>query len=176
MSYKPLPYTYGAKTTAEINALGSPLQLRRGDTVFNTDSQMVEIWSGRLWVDERSVEFKIKSTVAAELGNLMKTDTAGLIDLCDNTAAERQQFCGVIVAITGQDGEGKGGFAAVAHAGKVKAMAGASVQSGQWAIVDGTAGRFNDTTLPGAGCIGLVMESQSDGNLGTIALQTIELA
>ena len=181
MSYKPLPYTYGAKTTAEINALGSPLQLRRGDTVFNTDSQMIEIWSGRLWVDERSIEFKIKSTTAAVLGNLMKTDTTGLIDLCGDEAVDRVKFCGVIVAITGQDGEGKGGFASVAHAGKVKALAAVSVQSGQWATVytlSGTPdvkGRFNDITNPGTGCIGLVMESVSAGNLGTIALQTIEL-
>ncbi len=181
MSYKPLPYTYGAKTTAQINALGSPLQLRRGDTVFNTDSQMVEIWSGRLWVDERSIEFKIKSTTAAVVGNLMKTDTTGLIDLCGDETIDRVKFCGVIVAITGQV-SGLGGYAAVAHAGKVKALAGQSVQSGQWATVytqsaspSDIKGRFNDITNPGTGCIGLVMESVSSGSLGIIALQTIEL-
>ncbi len=184
MSYKPLPYTYGAKTTAQINALGSPLQLRRGDTVFNTDSQMVEIWSGRLWVDERSIEFKIKSTTTAVLGNTVKTESTGLIDLCSDSEADRQKFCGIITSITGQDGAGRGGFATVAHAGKVKALAGFNVQSGQWARIndvpdfpgDDIIGRIDDTTSPGAGAIGLIMETATAGNLVTIALQTIELA
>ncbi len=175
MSYKPLPFTYGAMTVAERDAITGSIV--RGSTVFNTESQMIETWSGRLWVDDRSVEFKIKSTTTAVLGNLMKTDSTGLIDLCDNTAAERQQFCGVIVAgPVSVDSEGQGGFAAVAHAGKVKALAGGDIQSGRWALVDSVAGRYDDTTFAGAGAIGLCMEGTTAGNLGTIALQTIELA
>ena len=174
MSYKPLPFTYGAMNVAERDAITGTIV--RGSTVFNTESQMIETWSGRLWVDDRSIEFKINSSTTAVLGNLMKTDSTGLIDLCDNQAAERQQFCGVIVAITGQDAEGEGGFAAVAHAGKVKALAGGGIQSGRWALIDSNAGTYDDTTYAGSGSIGLCMESVSAGNLGIIALQTIELA
>lgn len=173
MSYKPLPFTYGAMTVAQRDAITGSIV--RGSTVFNTESQMIETWSGRLWVDDRSIEFKIKSTTAAVLGNLMKTDTNGIIELCDNSTAERQQFCGIIVAITGQDSEGQGGFASCAHAGKVKALAGTAVQSGRWAIIDSIAGRFDDVTSAGGGCIGLVMEGVAAGSLGTIALQTVEL-
>ena len=135
MSYQALPYTYGALTNAQINALTG---MSAGDTVFNTTSQMLEIYSGQLWVDERSVQFKIKEGVTCQYGNTMMTTTNGEVELADDTYPGR--FCGIVV---------KGptdGFVSVAHAGRVEAIAGSSIVSGRFAETYGAAGKINDST------------------------------
>tara|TARA_Y100000004_G_scaffold50783_1_gene56085 strand:- start:174 stop:749 length:576 start_codon:yes stop_codon:yes gene_type:complete len=58
MSYKPIPYTYGTKTLAEIEALTG---MQEGDTVYNTTWQIIEIYSGTNWVNNQSVEYLTRS-------------------------------------------------------------------------------------------------------------------
>ena len=54
MSYKPIPYTYGTKTLAEIEALTG---MQEGDTVYNTTWQIIEIYSGTNWVKDEGARF-----------------------------------------------------------------------------------------------------------------------
>jgi len=166
MSYQALPYTYGALTNAQINALTG---MSAGDTVFNTTSQMLEIYSGNLWVDERSVEFKLKEGVTCQYGNTMMTNaTAGEVELANE--ANQERFCGVIVKGP------TGGFVSVAHAGRVEVIAGATIVAGEFAELYSTAGKINDNTSAVSDCIGMTLENGSTDDLVWIALQTIELA
>jgi len=166
MSYQALPYTYGALTNAQINALTG---MSAGDTVFNTTSQMLEIYSGNLWVDERSVEFKVKEGITCQYGNTMMTNaSAGEVELADE--ANQERFCGVVVKGP------TGGFVSIAHAGRVEVIAGSSIQSGRFAEIYSTNGKINDNTSGTSDCIGMCLESGSTDDLVWIALQTIELA
>ncbi len=53
MSYQDLPYTYGVKTLKEINDM---VDMVEGDTVFNSDWGLIEIYSGTNWTNSQSVE------------------------------------------------------------------------------------------------------------------------
>ena len=77
MSYKALPYTYGKRTTTQIDSLTG---MSIGDTVFNTTSQLLEIYNGILWIDERSVMFKIDAGESIAVGNTARTLTTGEIE------------------------------------------------------------------------------------------------
>ncbi len=169
MSYQALPYTYGARTEAQIDSISG---MRDGATVFNTTSQYMETYNGRVWMDERSVCFKVASepgTVAK--GELLKTSSTGEVELAvSGSQAEREKFCGVATRAS------VGGFVPVAHCGKVKALAGGTIVRGRGVIIDGTSGRFDDTTSPANGTLGMTLESGSSGNLLWIALQTIEIS
>ena len=92
----------------------------------------------------------------------------GEVQLATNGANE--QFCGVALR------DPVGGFVAVAHAGKVQAIAGGTIVRGAFVVIDGTAGRFDDTTIGSSGALGATLESGSTGDLLWITLQTIELA
>lgn len=165
MSYQALPYTYGALTNAQINALTG---MSAGDTVFNTTSQMLEIYSGNIWVDERSVEFKVKEAVTCQYGNTMMTTTNGEVELANE--ANQGRFCGIIVKGP------TGGFVSVAHAGRVEAIAGTSIVSSQFAEIYSSSGKITDNTSGSSDCIGMCLESGSADDLVWIALQTVELA
>ncbi len=168
MSYQALPYTYGARTSAEIDAIPTSPKIPEGSTVFNTDTQMLETYNGRLWMDERSICFKVDGGVTVVKGNLLKTISTGEVQLA--TSGSVQAFCGIALR------DPVGGYVAVAHAGKVQAIAGGSIVRGRFAYIDGTAGRFDDSTTGTDGCLGATLESGSTGDLLWITLQTIELA
>ena len=53
MSYQDLPYTYGFKTLKQINDMTDMVE---GDTVFNTDWGLMEIYSGTNWTNAQSAE------------------------------------------------------------------------------------------------------------------------
>lgn len=168
MSYQALPYTYGARTSAEIDAIPTSPKIPEGSTVFNTDTQMMETYNGRLWMDERSICFKVDGGVTVVKGNLLKTSSTGEVQLATN--GDNEEFCGVALR------DPVGGFVAVAHAGKVQAIAGGPIVHGRFVVIDGTAGRFDDTTTGSSGALGASLESGSTGDLLWITLQTIELA
>jgi hypothetical protein len=170
MSYQSLPYTYGALTEAQIDAIptSSP-KITAGSTVFNTDTQMIETYNGRIWHDERSLCFKIDSGVTVVKGNTLKTGTTGEVQLMTSTTSDRGKFCGIAVRSP------ISGYVAVAHCGKVQALAGATIVRGNPATPDSTSGRITDnTSTPTGGTLGVCLESGSNGNLVWIALQTIE--
>ena len=53
MSYQDLAYTYGTKTLKQINDMTG---MSEGDTVFNSDWGIIEIYSGTNWTNHQSVE------------------------------------------------------------------------------------------------------------------------
>lgn len=165
MSYKALPYTYGKRTTTQIDSLTG---MSIGDTVFNTTSQLLEIYNGILWIDERSVMFKIDAGESIAVGNTARTLTTGEIEKA--SSSDKNSFCGVVARLN----SGEPTHAAVAFAGKIQALAGQALVSGQ-SVVLYTNGTINDDSTPGASVMGYCMESVSSGNLAWIALQTIEL-
>lgn len=170
MSYQALPFTYGALTEAQIDAIptSSP-KITAGSTVFNTDTQMIEIYNGRIWHDERSLCFKIESGVTVVKGNTLKTSATGEVQLMTSSSSDRGRFCGVAVRSP------VSGYVAVAHCGKVQALAGATLVRGNPAVPDSTAGRITDnTSTPTGGTLGVCLQAASDGDLAWIALQTIE--
>lgn len=164
MSYKVIPYTYGKRNNTDINSLTG---MSIGDTVFNYDTQLVEIYNGVLWVDERSVMYKIAGTEVVSLGECVKTNTNG--EILRTGASDKNKFAGVVTR-----GGSSTGYATVAFAGKVQVLAGASIVSGQ-SLVLYTNGRVNDDSTPGSSVLGWCMESKTSGNLAWMALQTIEL-
>jgi len=169
MSYQALPYTYGARTEAQIDSISG---MRAGATVFNTTSQYMETYNGRVWMDERSVCFKVASEPGTVVkGQLLKTSSTGEVQLAvSGSQAEREKFCGVATRAS------VSGFVPVAHCGKVKALAGGTIVRGRGVIIDGTAGRFDDNSSPSNGTLGMTLESGSSGALLWIALQTIEIS
>jgi hypothetical protein len=170
MSYQALPYTYGARTEAQIDSISG---MRAGATVFNTTSQYMETYNGRVWMDERSVCFKVASEPGTVTkGELLKTSNTGEVELAvySTSQAEREKFVGIATRSS------VGGFVPVAHCGKVKALAGGTIVRGRGVIIDGTAGRFDDNGSPASGTLGLTLETGSSGSLLWIALQTIEIS
>ncbi len=175
MSYQALPYTYGALTEAQIDAIptSSPT-ITTGSTVFNTDTQMLEIYNGLIWLDERSLCFKVDSGVTVVKGNTLYTvgsgtTATGEVALMTNSSTNYPKFVGVATR------NPVGGFVSVAHCGKVQAIAGETITRGEGCEPSGTAGRFDLDTSPSTGGFGVALESGSAGDLLWIALQTIEL-
>lgn len=165
MSYKALPYTYGKRTTTQIDSLTG---MSIGDTVFNTTSQLLEIYNGILWIDERSIMFKIDSSASMFIGNTARTLISGEIE--EAGTSDKNSFCGIVTRIN----SGEPTHAAVAFAGKIQALAGENIVSGQSVVLYNN-GTINDDDTPGASVMGFCMESVSSGSLAWIALQTIEL-
>jgi hypothetical protein len=175
MSYQALPYTYGALTEAQIDAIptSSP-KITAGSTVFNTDTQMLEIYNGRIWLDERSLCFLIDSGVTVVKGNTLYTvgsgtTATGEVALMTSSTTNYPKFVGVA------NRNPVGGFVSVAHCGKVQAIAGATITRGNAVEPSATAGRFQQETSPSTGSFGVALESGTSGDLLWIALQTIEL-
>lgn len=165
MSYKTLPYTYGKRTTTQINSLTG---MSVGDTVFNTTSQLLEIYNGILWIDERSIMFIIKEGESMAVGNTARTLSTGEIEKA--STSDKNSFCGIVARLN----SGTPTHAAVAFAGKIQALAGTGIVSGE-SVVLYTNGTINDDSTPGSSVMGYCMESVSSGSLAWIALQTIEL-
>ena len=176
MSYQALPYTYGALTEAQIDALPTIPKITIGSTVFNTDTQMLEIYNGKLWLDERSLCFKVDSGVTVVKGNTLYTvgsgaTATGEVALMTSSTSNRVKFVGVATR------NPVGGFVSVAHSGKVQAKAGSTITRGNAVEPNAIgAGTFQQETSPSAGTFGVALESGSSGDLLWIALQTIELA
>lgn len=77
MSYKPIPFTYGQKTQTEINALSGK---QEGDTVYNTDINLIEIYSGTNWVNNQCFEALTKNNTAGQFppsGTIPSGDRSG---------------------------------------------------------------------------------------------------
>lgn len=66
MSYQELPFTYGKKTLKQINEMTGMVE---GDTVFNTDWGLIEIYSGTNWTNSQSIEMFFVKEVAGSSGN-----------------------------------------------------------------------------------------------------------
>tara|TARA_Y100001972_G_scaffold126203_2_gene179382 strand:+ start:1568 stop:2113 length:546 start_codon:yes stop_codon:yes gene_type:complete len=180
MSYKTLPYTYGAKSLSDINALTG---MTEGDTVYNLDWNLIEVYNGDIWVNDQAVSRTIKDTELAslELGMAVKVDTSGeVLKLTQDNSVNIQDYVGVVARITGDK-------ALVAHFGRYQALFNYEDES---TIQNGTAVRPSDTPgllriednpkdSPSVGVLGYTVQAitttQTSNYLCWVSLQTIEM-
>jgi hypothetical protein len=182
MSYRFLPYTYGSKTVAEIDALPSG-DLAEGDTVWNTEWHIMETYDGNIWVNDQSHAFWAEEGATIQVGNTVYL-TGGVhvsngpeVNLAsyDNGAVGYpgllHQYVGVV--IRGQALEGVPNWLTVAFCGVYEVeVVGSTTRGDFWYLAD-----INATESPGFGyvpalpalpaggtaCCGVIVETNSSG-------------
>lgn len=190
MSYKPIPFTYGAKTLAEINALTG---MQEGDTVYNTTWQIIEIYSGTNWVNNQSVEYVTTNiTVIPPSGTIPSGDRSGdpypddggynisqdTNGKCELGNADQNDHLGC--KIRGISTSGVGERIVVAFSGKWPLFMENDANKGEFVVIDSTSGNFRATTSATSDHVGTVLEqdgsSSSDSYRNYVcAVQTVEL-
>ena len=181
MSYKTLPYTYGAKSLDDINALTDMVE---GETVYNLDWNIIEVFDGAMWVNDQCTKRNIVSgeVGAIPLGYLVKQNSSGEIQkLTGDDTSNWQDYLGLVVRI-------KSGVALVAHMGRYQALINyeddSTIANGVGIRPSEEGGLVRETssyTSSGArGIIGYTVEAvtvtQTSNYLCWVTLQTIEMA
>lgn len=193
MSYKPIPYTYGAKTLSEINAITG---MQEGDTVYNTTWQIIEIYSGTNWVNNQSVEYVTRNvTVIPPPGTIPSGDRAGDPYPADggyNIAQNSNGKCELGnddqndhlgCKIRGTSSSGAGERIVVAFSGKWPMFLENDGNKGEYVVIDSTTppgGLFRATTSASSDHVGTVLEQDGSSSSDTFrnyicAVQTVEL-
>jgi hypothetical protein len=162
MSYRGSYFTYGEKDTAGIEAITGMVE---GDSVWNTDYFMPEYYNGNVWVLEGGSVVTAGATVVQ--GEIVAIRTSGKVTL--GTTSDDVTICGV-VHHGGADTE----EICIINHGRALCLAGATIVLGQYATMDGTAGRYTDTTSASTGTFGRCVEANTDGNLGWVLLSLME--
>ena len=190
MSYKPIPYTYGTKTLAEIEALTG---MQEGDTVYNTTWQIIEIYSGTNWVNNQSVEWTTRNvTVIPPSGTIPSGDRSGdpypddggynisqnSNGKCELGNADQNDHLGC--KIRGVSTSGAGERIVAAFSGKWPMFMENDANKGEFVVIDSTNGNFRATTSASSDHVGTVLEqdgsSTSDSYRNYVcAVQTVEL-
>lgn len=158
MSYYRERFTYGRKTTAQINAL---VGMQQGDTVWNTDIKKREYYNGSLWINDDCVVFTNGEAVTVGEGKLVYlTNTTNTVMLADNV--DNDFFIGVVFR-----GAAAGGSMVVAIKGvyKVEFNPAALPNIGDFANLTANAnlGYANVSATGTVNTIGLVAENYSGG-------------
>ena len=192
MSYKPIPYTYGAKTLSEIEAITG---MQEGDTVYNTTWQIIEIYSGTNWVNNQSVEWKTRGiTVIPPPGTIPSGDRSGdpypadggyniaqnSNGKCELGNADQDDHLGCKIRGTAT---GAGERIVVAFSGKWPMFLENDGNKGEYVVIDSTTppgGLFRATTSAGSDHVGTVVEQDGSSSSDTFrnyicAVQTVEL-
>jgi len=177
MSYQTLPYTYGSKTLAEINALTGCVA---GDTVYNTTWNVIEVYTGSLWTnDQGTVKNLDREYTSPQVGECVGESGASNT-IIPSTSSGIQDFLGVV-------GRFNSSQAFVAHMGLYSVLVDydedpLGVTTGlALSIASADAGRVQVDLSPSTstGIIGYAMEtvvnSGSVDYLVKISLQTVEM-
>ena len=197
MSYKPIPYTYGAKTLAEINALTG---MQEGDTVYNTTWQLIEIYSGTNWINNQSFEGQSRGvTVIPPSGTIPSGNRAGqafptdggyaiaqhsngTVELFDNTSLE-SDYLGC--KIRGTSTSGSNERIVIAFSGKWPMFMEVAPRKGDFiepyeTYTSTQAGAYVASSSIQERCVGQSLEQNASSSLDTFrnftcAVQTIEI-
>lgn len=194
MSYKSIPYTYGVLEVSEINALTG---MEEGDTVYNKDWQIVEIYSGTNWVNSQSQEFTTASaTVIPPTGTIPSGDRSGNPYPSDggyNISQENSSDSDVELGtddqldyigckIRGTSTSGAQERIVVAFSGKWDMFMENDANKGEFVVIDSTSpgGRFRSTTSASSDHVGSVVGASASSGSDTFrnykcAVQTVEL-
>ena len=164
MAYKGLNTIFGAKTTSDISSLTGMTQ---GDTVFNTEYGMVEVYTGNVWTNNCSIVITAGATIAT--GQLVYINASGQAVLLNNSAANYAKGIGVC-----QYGGTSGSLISVRTHGLAKCLTSASVSLGDYATVSSTAGSIGSTTSPTAGTLGRIVQGTGAASLAYVMLTFIE--
>lgn len=167
MSYQALPYTYGVLTLTEINNLTG---MQEGDTVYNSDWDIMEIYNGSTWTNDISVVLPLASGQTIVQGDGVSiTPGSGSIQCRQSISTDADYFWGICL----RGGSSTNDPIVVAFMGKVTAKLNGSVTRGNPLELDNSGGFVAYTGTGAPYTMGQALESASSG-LRTIALQTIE--
>ncbi len=169
MSYQEIPYTWGSKSLAWINA---KTDAELHDTVWNTDWKIMEIWDGDMWVNDQAVKRLSRGNNSdnISIGNGVQVDTSGLVYL--STSSGSQYYCGVV--IRGNAVGNAQSYLLVAFMGVYPVKLNQAPTIGNVIQLD-LNGEFTDTNLPSTGGCGIVTVSAGSAGLVNCVLQTVEL-
>jgi len=183
MSYQKLPYTWGAKTLSEINDLTT--QAAVGDTVWNTEWNLMEVRSVNGWTNDCAVWRKASN-------NHTGLDIGSVVEANDDTSilgagADEERYCGVIIRTQFNTAipVGKQFKAAVAYMGmfpvKLFSSTTQNGQAGWFVYLDASTGNGQclvTPTNPGVDTIGVLAENvtipENTSVLANVHLQTVE--
>jgi len=157
-------YTFGEKTTAQIDALTGMVQ---GDTVWNTDHYIEEYYTGDCWTNDQCCTMNAGETI--DEGECVAINTSGNAVLMDTGNNEE----GIGVCVHG--GVTNDTISVQMH-GVARCLTSASVVLGQYATNSGTAGAITDTTSASTGTLGRILEAGGSGTIVRVLLSFIERA
>jgi len=171
MSYKPLPFTYGSLTLSQINALTG---MSQGETVYNTEWNVIEVYSGNVWTNDQCAIFQSDGTDTIDVGNMVEQNTSGTIRLNTGYA----DWLGVVARI-------QSGYYTVAFTGKYDVLVddntSASVTNGDALSTniapDGLVA-VNASPASSTGIVGYCCETKNGSSpsyLVKCAVQTVEI-
>jgi hypothetical protein len=166
MSYRAKRFTFGSKTTAQIDAitiLTNP-ELLPGMSVWNSDLKKPEYWTGTVWTNEDCVLMINTSGSTIDRAKFVKIDvtqtsTEGVVLTTGNLTTEDEDYmCGVV-----HRGAASGGTMVIAIQGIYPCKIWASDLTstrGNLVQVSTTPGELDQTTTTGGeGVCGIVAES-----------------
>ena len=169
MSYKKLPYTWGSKTNAWITA--KTTGNAEGDTVWNTDWNIMEIWTGTGWTHDQAVLRYSGGQDALAVGNLVRTNNDSSIRLA-STAED--SYTGCIIRGSVADSVVGGGPVLVAYQGAWDVKYNAATTRGYMAELSSPAGTASAVNVGDGDIIGQCLETIASAGLAKTVLQTVE--
>lgn len=155
---------YGNKTTSQIAALTG---MQQGDTVFNLDYGMIEVYNGSVWTNSCSIVATSGSALSE--GQLVRIDTSGQVVLLGTPAAELKKAVGIVQ----YGSSGSGQSVLIRTHGIAKCFASTAVTIGNYATVAGS-GEMTDTTSASTGTFGRILQTVGIDTLSYVALTFIE--
>ena len=99
MSYRSKRFTFGSKTTTEINAITTVTnpELSAGMSVWNSDIKKPEYWTGSIWTNEDCIVGTNVGGVTMIQGKLIRTSpSSGGLVLSNNTSGFEDYLVGVV--------------------------------------------------------------------------------
>ena len=163
--YKGNPTKYGNRTTSQIAVLTN---MSIGDTVFNTDYGMVEIYTGSVWTNTCSIIATSGSALSE--GKIVYLNSSGQVVPLNTSTINVRKAVGVV-----QYGALAAGSSVVIRThGLAKCHTSAAVTIGSYAATSSTAGSIGDTTSPTTGTMGRILQTVGTNSLCYVALTFIE--
>ena len=157
---------YGNKTTSQIAALTG---MQTGDTVFNLDYGMIEIYNGSVWTNTCSIV--ATSGVSLSEGQLVFINTSGQVVLLGTSTTDLRKAVGVVQ----YGASGAGQSVLIRTHGIAKCFASTAVTIGNYATTAG-AGEMTDTTSATISTFGRILQTVGIDSLAYVALTFIERA
>jgi len=155
---------YGNKNTSQIAALTG---MQTGDTVFNLDYGMVEVYNGAVWTNTCSVVATSGSGLSE--GQLVYINTSGKVVLLSTSTTEVKKAIGVVqygALATDQT-------VLIRTHGIAKCFASTAVTIGNYATTAGS-GEMTQTTSATTSTFGRILQTVGIDNLCYVALTFIE--
>ncbi len=170
MSYKKLPYTWGAKENSWIE---TSTGIQEGDTVWNTDWDIMETYTGVAWKHDKAVIRYSGGSDALQVGNLVEISNDGSVSL--QTAGSEDLFGGVIIRGSALAGDTTTPLL-VAYMGVFPVLYNTATTRGYFCQFSG-AGLATPTSSISADCIGICVESVATSPfLAKTVIHTVEYA